>query len=160
MNRPLCRFLLLVAIAAAGFFSGCTTDKSAGTVCDLTPCSTVGCNNCGWPAGSCYVASGTLSETPLPDDGLFPYYVLMDIEVMSSVQAQDEEVCRDGRLSIQGVAGEIIRTDLSVDVPLTGFCYPVYEAGPITVELQCPSFPTRARYRISIADAAGSGVRP
>lgn len=149
-------FALLAACAGCG-----SAEEQEVSCAYLEPCKGLSCSSCGWPpAESCRIAEGTLAQAQVPSSGREPFFVLVDIEVPDEVVEADEKTCDSGRILVRNPQGEILNQGLVLDQPAR-FCTPSAEAGLHTVELVCPDgFPSRGRYRISIADSRASSIYP
>lgn len=153
---------LVIALATFATLAGCGSTEDQEVSCAyLEPCHGLSCESCGWPpAESCRIETGTLAEAQVPSSGREPFFVLVDIEVPAEVSESDEKICASARIAIRNPQGEILNQGLSPDQPAS-LCTPSGTAGLHTVEIQCPDgFPSRVRYRISIADSRASSMYP
>ncbi len=153
---------IAIALAAVAAGAGCGSAEDQEVSCAyLEPCHGLSCASCGWPpAESCRIETGTLAEAQVPPSGREPFFVLVGIEVPGEVREADEKICASARIVIRSPQGEILNQGLSPDQPAS-LCTPSSKAGLHKVELQCPGgFPSRVRYRISIADSTASSIYP
>lgn len=152
----------IVALAVLAACAGCGSAEDQEVSCAyLEPCQGLTCASCGWPpARACRIENGILADAQVPSGGREPFFVLVDIEVPGEVVEADEKPCASGRILVRNPQGEILNQGLTFDQP-ESLCTPSAAAGLHTVELVCPAgFPTRIRYRISIADSGASSVYP
>lgn len=154
--------ILVTTLVAFAIAAGCGSTEDQEVSCAyLEPCHGLLCASCGWPpAESCRIENGTLAEAQVPSSGREPFFVLVDIEVPAEVSEADEKACASARIVIRNPQGEILNQGVSLNQP-ANLCTPSGTAGLHTVELQCPDgFPSRVRYRISIADSRASSMYP
>jgi hypothetical protein len=151
----------VLAISLLSFlFAACGNVEDVVISCaDLEPCVGISCQGCGWPAGSCSMADGILASATVSDSGRAPFFILIDIEVLSETQEQEEEACVNGEIVIANEDGDLLRRNLALDQPVS-LCTTSPSAGLHTVSLLCEGFPTRGRYQLSIADSNGTGMWP
>jgi hypothetical protein len=148
-------FLVILAL-----LTGCGDPDDVVVSCgDLEACEGIACNNCGWPNGSCSIPDGDLVSTTLPDSSETPFFILVDIEILSETQPPNESVCQNAEIVIENRDGDLLSRNLTPDQPVN-LCSRSFESGVLTVSLLCDAFPTRGRYRVSIADGNGAGVWP
>jgi hypothetical protein len=144
-----------------GMTMGCgDVDEQNVSCAYLAPCDGLACYPCGWPDESCPVPQAEIVSANVPSTGESPFFVLIDIAVLSATQGPEEKVCEGAELAIRNAQGELLKTPLVLDQPRS-FCSLSTVAGTHTITLDCPEgFPTRARYQVSIADSRASTMWP
>lgn len=142
--------------AAAGCGSDDSGDNGSRDFCEtLNPCETLGCRICDWPQGTCSVASEEIYSISLPAGGRGPYSIVMDVVVPSWTG----NPCPEPKVVIRSPAGEILSRRVALDEN-NRVCAVSSLPGEHVVSLECPSYPMKAGYRISVVDARGNRVVP